>query len=53
MVERVSDGALQSLHSVGGVFEKFLLEDALDLCDDRIYVVVGVSADLVLVEADI
>ena len=53
VVYRVTNVACQSLHSIGGVFEQQPLEDALDLCDERICVLVGVDADLVLVEADL
>ena len=53
VVESVSDGARRSLNYVGGNFEQFPIEDALNLCDERVHVVVGVAADFVLVEADL
>ena len=49
VIERVSNGARQSLYSVGGVFEQLSLEDALDLGDELVHVVVGVAAGLVFV----
>ena len=53
VVECVSDVDRQSLHSVGEVFEQFLIKDALDLRDDRVHIVVGVASKFVLVETDI
>ena len=49
VIECVSDGDCQSLHSVGGVFEQLLLEDTLDLGDERFCVVLAVSAGFNLV----
>ena len=53
VVERVADVARQSLHSVSRVFVQLSFEDALDLCEERIRIVLCVVADLVLVEADL
>ena len=49
--ERVTDVASQSLHSVGRVFEQLSLEDALDLCNEYVRVILGVDADFILVKA--
>ena len=53
VIDCVYDGARQSLHSSGGVFKQLSLDDALDLCDERVRVVVGVAVDFVLVKADL
>ena len=53
VIERVADVDSQSLHSISGVFVQLSLEDALDLCEEHIHIVVCVAANLVLVEADL
>ena len=51
VIERVSDVACQSLHSVRGVFLQLSLKYAVNLCEDHICIFVCVASNLVLVEA--
>ena len=53
VIERVADVLRQSIHSLHGVFEQLPFEGALNFCDERIRVVVGIAADSFLVKADL
>ena len=53
VIECVADVARQYLHSVRKVFKQLPFEGALNLCDERIRVVVGIAFNFVIVKTDL
>ena len=44
--------AEEALHSVRGIFEQLFCQDAFDLCNERVGIVVGVAADFIFAYVD-